>query len=523
MKKLLSIVLVLVMMASLCACSTPAQQENVGEATVEGAGEEVVASAEYKDTIIFAQNADVTSLDPGVGKEQTAFTVHCNIYDRLIYKDLEGNVYPMLAESWEQVSDSEIKFFLRKGVKFHDGSEMTAEDVKFSFDRAIASSYVGQMVSYLDGVDVVDEYTVIVRAKYPYAPLLGSLSQGTCSIVPKAYVETVGEEEFANKPVGCGPYKFLERVAGESVTLEAFEDYWNGAPKTKYLKMMVVPEAAQRAIMIETGEIDAGYGLLATDILRLNDDPSAQVASAPSSKAIVIYLNMKEGPCADQKVRQAIEYAIDRDSIVDNVLSGMGEATATVISSSLVGYNKDLPKNRYDVEKAKALLAEGGYAEGDINLTMWTNSDQTYVEVATAIQSMLAEVGINMSIETMATGTLLARLKDENSWNMGMHFTNCLTGEGDVTIYNTMSPKASSNYTGYDNPELMAMLDQARGTLELADRQLIYNQMYDIIREDVPNIAVYTEVIAVALGANVEGFELNRTGAHRYENVAVQK
>ena len=109
MKKLLSIVLVLVMMASLCACSTPAQQENVGEATVEGAGEEVVASAEYKDTIIFAQNADVTSLDPGVGKEQTAFTVHCNIYDRLIYKDLEGNVYPMLAESWEQVSDSEIK------------------------------------------------------------------------------------------------------------------------------------------------------------------------------------------------------------------------------------------------------------------------------------------------------------------------------------------------------------------------------------------------------------------------------
>ena len=185
----------------------------------------VSAEGEYKDTLVWGQGADVTSMDPHQGKETPAVEVTDQIFDTLLVVNPETNeLEPQIAESWEQTSDTSYTFKIRQGIKFHDGSELTAEDVKFSLERAINSAAVSYVIDFVDSVEVVDPYTVIVNLKAPYAPALRNLSVPFTAIVPKAVVEA-DEEAFRLHPIGSGPYKFVEWKQGDSVTLEGFDEY----------------------------------------------------------------------------------------------------------------------------------------------------------------------------------------------------------------------------------------------------------------------------------------------------------
>lgn len=246
MKKIFSALLTVCMLLgclSACGSKNPSTSDD-GSATT-GA----------KDTIVFAQASDITSLDFHVGKNPATYDVTCNIFDTLVTWDADINVIPHLAESWEFLDEDSLQMHLRKGVLFHDGQELTAEDVKYTFDRAMNSTIVKNNFSWLESVDVVDEYTVVINTKGAYTPVLNALCSPLAGIMPKHLLEQ-NDEALTTNPVGTGPYKFVERKEGEYVKLEANENYWGGTVATKYLEMRVVPEASQRSTLLETGEID---------------------------------------------------------------------------------------------------------------------------------------------------------------------------------------------------------------------------------------------------------------------------
>ena len=225
----MSLVLAAAMALSLAACGGKQGNNGADSGTADG----------YKTTLTWAQGADVTSLDPHQGKETPAVQVNTQIFDTLVTVDPETNeVVPQIAESWEQTDDQTYVFKIREGIKFHDGSDLTAEDVKFSLDRARNSAAVSYIVNFIEEVTVDDDHTVTVKTTAPYAPTLRNLAIPFAAIVPKAVVEA-DENAFILNPVGSGPYKFVEWNQGDHVTLKAFDDYYAGKPETENLIMKI--------------------------------------------------------------------------------------------------------------------------------------------------------------------------------------------------------------------------------------------------------------------------------------------
>ena len=263
---LLAACTLLCLVLTSCSKSTDSSQDNSADAAAQDP-QQADANGNYKDTVVWAQSADVTSMDPHVGKETAAVTVTCNIFSTLMEVIGDGDPQPLLAESYQQLNDTDWEFTIRQGVKFHDGSDLTVEDVKWSLDRAIASNYVNYIVSFIESVEITGDNTIVVHCKAPYAPILNNLSMPFSAIVPKAYIEANGDEYFSQHPIGSGPYKMVKWNPSDSVKLEAFDEYFMGKPATKNLVMKVIPEAAQRVIALEMGEVDIAYSIEANDVI----------------------------------------------------------------------------------------------------------------------------------------------------------------------------------------------------------------------------------------------------------------
>jgi peptide/nickel transport system substrate-binding protein len=517
MKKLVSIVLVLAMALTVltgCGNSNTSSQPSSPAASDK--------PKEAKDTIIFTQGADITSLDPHIGKQLRAFTVTSNMFDQLVKFDDNMKVVPSLAESWERISDTAVKFKLREDVKFHNGDPLTSEDVKFSFDRMMASSIVSNNVSFLESVEIVDGYNVILHTKGPYAPLLAALTTPPCAIVPKKVVEA-DEKGFALNPVGTGPYKFVEWKQGEYCKLEAFDGYYGEKAKTKYVIMKVVPENTQRTIMLETGEADVAYEVLPNDVSKIESNDKLQLLKGVSLKSVDFGFNTKsKGPVGNKLVRQAIECAIDKKGIVEGVLYGIGQPGSLPIAPAAFGYSDKFAADKYDVEKAKALLAEAGYKDG-FEIRIWTDTDQAHVEICQVVQNQLAEIGIKANIEVIEYGTLLNKLMDGEDYDMELSFFNNIVGDADYALYSVFHPASKSNHARYDNPEVSDLIIQSRGEVDDAKRTAAYDKIYNILSEDTAQFSIYYEEMCVAINKNVEGFKLSKIGAHKYQDVVVYK
>lgn len=524
----------LLLVSALCLSGCGGTKNGGGETgTVAGGGNESAQSAqsspaaegdrETKDTITFANVADITSLDPQVGKQLSACVVITQIFDTLLKFDADHNLVPGVAESYEELSDKDIKFNIRKGVKFHNGEELTAEDVKYSLDRTINSSYVANYVDYINNVEIVDEYTVIVHTKEPYSGRLTALTTPPTSIVPKAVCEA-DEDAMKNHPIGCGPYKFVEWKQGEYCKLEAFDDYYQGAPKTKYVVMKVVPEAAQRTIMLETGEIDMAYGIAANDVSKIENNPDLVIQKILSTKSIEFVMNTKsDGPMGNKLVRQAIEYAVDKDLIVDKVLYGIGQPGSMVVTPGLFGYDETLPANKYDMAKAKELLTEAGYPDG-FDMKIWVDNDQTKIEVCQVIQSSLAELGVNAEIEIMEYGTLLSQTADESvNFDAVIKFYNTVNGDGGFAIYNNFYYPSASNGSRINDEQVKELVMKGRTTLDEDIRMSAYKELYALLEDIMPEFSIYYEESCVGMSNKIEGFEMSQEGYNQFKNAVIYK
>lgn len=482
-------------------------------------GSTAASGSSFKDTLVIAKDEDVTSLDPQAIVNQKSFSVYCNLYEGLVrYNSSTHEVEPCLATDWTKIDDTTYHFNLRQGVKFHDGNTMTSQDVIFSFERALESGVVSTYLKFIDKVEADGDYAVTMHTKVPYAQIVTALSNPSAVIVSKAAVEKSGEE-FAKNPVGTGPYMLNEWKAADEISLVAFDDYWGEPAKTKNVVFKVIPEGSQRTIMLENGEADIACAVLPNDASRIEEDSDLTLVHEAGYKCMLLYFKCNSTtPVGNKLVRQAIQYAINKQQIVDAVINGYGQVGALYATPLTVGYNADKDKgDLYDPEKAKSLLSQAGYPNG-FKLDLYCSSGQTYEEIATILQSQLAEVNIDLNVLVMESNTINEKFYNGEEVPIRMGFYNNLCGDTDLLMQKLL-PDAYGQV--YFNDQITALMNKARAESDSAKRQETYDEFWDILIDDMPWLTVYYEETIMGLSNNVQGFVLNPVGATMYNNVAV--
>lgn len=528
-KRILALLLATTMLVGT-ACSSGGSNNNGGtegaasnnDGASEASNDEASASSGGgKESLIWVQGADVTSMDPHQGKETPAVQVTCNIFDTLMLVDATGSPQACLAESWEQVDDVTWNFKLREDVKFHDGEPMTSEDVVFSLNRAINSPAVSYIVDFIDTVEADGDFGVVIKTKAPYAPILANLAVPFSAIVPKHLVEA-DEENFVLNPVGTGAYKFEEWKQGDYVKLSANEDYWRGAPVTKNLQMKVVPEAAQRTIAIETGEADFAYDIPSNDVSKVEGNDNLQIFVADPLSVWYISFNMNKEPFNNEKVRQAIHHAIDKESILQAVRYGMGDVANSLIPPAAFGYSTKSMVYDYDVEKAKALLAEAGYPDG-FSCQLWVNENQERVESCQIIQSQLKQIGIEVEISVMEFGTYIEETS-AGKHDIAYFGWTCSTADADYNYYSLLHSTqqgAPGNRSFINDPKVDELVESGRSTSDPSARQAIYDELEEYLGPISPSAYLFYSTINVGASNKVSGFVMDPNGYHHLYTVAV--
>lgn len=519
MKKVFALVLSAALMFSLAACGGAASGAASGGSaagTSEGGGA-------IKDTLTWVQGADVTSMDPHVGKETPAVAVTRNIFNTLVVIGQDSKPAPSLAKSWEQIDEITWKFTLRDDVKFHDGSNMTAADVKFSLERAIGSPYVSYIVDFIDTVTADSDYEVTVVTKKPYAPILANLAVPFSAIVPKAVVEA-DEEGFKLNPIGTGPYKLAEWKQGEYVKMEANKDYFDGAPKSANLMMKVVPEAAQRTIALETGEADIAYDIAPNDLSKIRDNADLSMLEAPSLSVFYLGMNMNKETFGNEKVRQAVRYAIDSQTLVDSILYGSGEVAHSLIPAQAFGFSQKSKVYELNIEKAKELMKEAGYPNGFDGVIM-VNDNQTRVEVCQVLQSQLKEIGINLEIKVMEFGSFIESTS-AGEHDLALFGWTCSTADADYNYYSLLHSSqqgAPGNRSFVDDKEVDRLVEAGRFTSDAAERQKFYDELEVYLGDFTPYAPIYYTNVNVGTSAKVEGFVVDPNGYHLLSTATVSE
>lgn len=487
-KKLFALSLVLVMILAITACA-PKQSEE--DKTV-------------KDTLILGHWGDPPTLDPNNALNDCAMRVTTNVYDTLIRMNSHFEPEGYLAESWTVSDDGyEYTFKIREGVKFHNGDLLTVEDVYFSIDRGINTPKSSPSYSHVASVEIVDDQHVKVVLNSPSTIALAKLALPFGPILSKKYVEEVGEEELGRKPMGTGPFKFVEWVKGEKVVLEANENYFKGAPAIKQVTLIVIPDTNAALLNLESGDIDAYSDILTSDYEIAKQNENVKVNEGVALGYELIEFNLKKEPFNDVRVRQAICHAIDKDGLLAGINEGVGQVVHTSILSDGIGYTDKINVYEYDLDKARALLKEAGYEDGfscDIHVYM-----DLYSKYAQVLQSSLGEIGIKAEIKQEE---ISAYNVTRQGGKYDMTITGCSFTAMDVyesTADGLMTKFIGvTNHSGYSNEKLDALFEEALLTTDTDKLGELYEQILIILSEDVPQMPIIWRERNIAAHKNLQ-------------------
>lgn len=524
---LLSLLVVSVMALSACAAPAPAAETQAGGE--EAAAPASAAAEEGEKILVVALGADPTSLDPESVMNNESGFVMSTIFDGLTkYNKGTSEPGPGLAESWEVSEDgTEYTFKLRQGVKFHDGTDFNADAALAELDRVInpenpyyvynqegVHSFATFTWGLVTGTEKIDDYTIKITLSEPHAPFLASIAMVWSGMMSPAAVEKYGFDVNYN-PVGTGPFKFVEWVRNDHITLEANPDYWGGAPKVDKLIFRVVPESSVRLLKLEQGEVDILADVNPEDYTRIEDNADLTLLRQPGLTVNGLTMPFEAEPFTDVRVRQALNYAVNKDEMNEFLYKNAAITAATGMPPILMGYPKDLEPYPYDPEKARELLAEAGYPDGfDFTLLCYENPrgyNPVGIKMAVAIQEYLAEVGVNLKLETLEWGAFLATRRSADNQDMGMVGWSGDNGDPDNFLYEMFSTDMIpvGNTSHYSNPELDDILITARTVTDPEERARLYEQAATIIHDDAPWLFVNHTLQVRATRANVDGFALN--------------
>ena len=495
--------------------------------------EETTAVEEGEKVLVIAIGIDADNLDPVA---QTT-TLISNIVDFMVeplFKiDEKGNLVPWLAESYEVSEDGkEIIVKLRKGVYFQDGTPLTAEAVRFTFmNRVLNESVRVPLRSWfaaLDRVEVVDDYTVKFVLKYPYAPFLRVLTTTVAGIVSPNAVKKLGER-IAYEPfdIGTGPFKFKEWVKGDRIVLVKNENYWRGPVKIDKVIFKIVPEAQTREAMLLAGDVDMVVLPPPTDIPKLEADPTIRVVKADSTRYLLVGI-LQKGPLKDKRVRQALNYAVDKEALVNNVLFGLASVAKSPMPPGFFGYF-EMPVYKYDLDKARELLRQAGWQDVDGDGVLENSEGQEFTlkmlvptgrylfdrQVGEAIQSMLRKAGIRVELITPDWPTFVAMLfkpLNETEHDLVLVGWGPWVLDADFMLYPTLHssqmPPKGFNFVFYNNSKLDELLDKARAEPDPKKRLDLYRQAVELIWDDPPWIFLYVQKYVIAYKDYVKGVKV---------------
>jgi peptide/nickel transport system substrate-binding protein len=426
------------------------------------------AAGAARGVLTVAQGIDADTLDPQVTSSSAVWSITLNIFDTLITRDKEGKLQPALAVSWRALNNTTWEVKLRPNLKFHNGEPMDAEAVKFSIQRVLDPNFksvFGTVLGTIAKVEAVDPVTVRITTKAPDPNLPSRLSMQHAQILPPKYSAEVGPRGLARNPVGAGPYKFVSWQKDEAITLEAVPGHWRN-PKIARVIFKPIPEGASRVAAIKTGAVDIAAAIPPVDFASIAQGDKTFGIEITSNRAFLLNMDtLTFKPFQDRRVRQAINYAIDKQAIIKNTLNGFGKPLATSVIPEAFGYNPDIKPYPYDPGKAKQLLAEAGYPNGfEVGFDTTNGRYPQDKEIAEVVAGQLAKVGIKVNVQAFEWGAFYDGVKAKKRapiHNIGM---SSELFDADNTF--SLHFKAGTIWSRWNHPEFDKLVDVARSTLD---------------------------------------------------------
>lgn len=554
MQKKLWLLMLFTMLLVLAACT---DDSDVDEETE---GEDASVEGQDRDLVI-GMISEAVSMDPHVSNDIPSAQLRTQIYDTLIDQTVDLELTEGLATSFEQ-DEEKWTLNLKEDVIFHNGSEFTAADVEATLDRVMdpsVGSSVAFMFEMINDIEIVSDYEVVFTTDYPFTPLPSHLAHNTAGILSKEVIDEdyqnaldeagsdvtleeyyelreEGGEEFeavseeigshvgaviSENPDGTGHLKLQERIPGNEIVLEKFEDFHGGEREFNTVTYRVIPENSSRLAELETGGIGITDAVDPSSMDRVREHESTDIIDQDGLSMTYLAFNYTKEPFDDENVRKAISHALDREQIISGVLDDRGIPAKNHISPSVFAHNADMEEVAFDLDLAKEYMAESSVPEG-FDTTIWTSDSEQNRDIALIMQESLGEIGIDVTIEQYEFGAFLD-MANQGDHDMFMLQWITVTGDPNYGLYpmfHTDSQDGSGNRWNYSNPELDGYLEEGQQTSEESERVEAYATAQEILMEDLPITPLYYGQLGIGVNNTlVEGVQLDPVGIVRIENV----
>ena len=552
MQKKLWLLMLFTMLLVLAACTddSDVDEEAEGDTSAESGG---------GDLVIGMIN-EAVSLDPHVSNDIPSAQLRTQLYDTLVEQNVDMEFGEGLAKSFEQNEDK-WTLELKEGVTFHNGSEFTAADVEATLDRVMdpsVGSSVAFMFEMINDIEIVNDHEIVFTTDYPFTPLPSHLAHNTAGILSKEVIDEdyqnaldeaesdvtleeyyelreEGGEEFeavseeigshvgaviSENPDGTGHLKLQERIPGNEIVLEKFEEFHGGEREFNTVTYRVIPENSARLAELETGGIGITDNVDTEAMDRVRDHEDTDIIDQDGLSMTYVAFNYEKEPFNDENVRKAISHAIDREQIINGVLNERGLHAKNHISPSVFAHNADMEEVPFDLDLAKEYMAESSVPDG-FDTVIWTSDSERNRDIALIIQESLAEIGITVEIEQYEHGAFL-EMANQGDHDMFMLQWITVTGDPNYGLYPMFHTDSvgSGNRWNYSNPELDGYLEEGQQTSDENERIEAYATAQEILMEDLPITPLYYGELGIGVNSTlVDGVELDPVGIVRIENV----
>jgi peptide/nickel transport system substrate-binding protein len=478
-------------------------------------------------TFTFSRSSDSDNLDPVTQDGNVDIWIFMSIYDQLVRVDTSGTTLePALAEKWEISPDGlTYTFHLRKDVMFSDGTPLKASDVKFSIDRAKTNTKSGWTFTLepLKEITTPDDSTVVMTLTQPWAPFLADIAMFNSSIISEAFAKKIGEDKLVEQTMGTGPFALVEWKKGEYITLKKNEHYWDkGLPYLEQIKITVVPDDNNRILQLQGGQIDGMYDIPLNRVAELSQDPKFTVTQFVSTYNNFLALNTRSGPLSDVKVRQALNYATDKQALIKVVNFGIGEISNSFMPNGALYWNKQQTGYPFDLDKAKVLMKESTIPSGGKVAIMLQSGRASALQLATALKDMWAKIGIDLDIQQLEQAIVTDNYRSNKFEVYATGWTNDIIDPDELVSYAILPEQVQNYHTGWINQEAIDLAKKGRTELKDEERRKIYYRIQEIHMQDAPFVYLYVVPYIDAVKKTVQGFFHHPMGQWDWSKTSIQ-